>query len=90
MRALRARVHGVVQGVGFRWFVLREARDLDLRGYARNRPDGTVEVVAVGETAALDRLLESLNAGPRAARVDSVESEALTPPPQYDTFDITG
>jgi acylphosphatase len=89
-RALCARVRGIVQGVGFRWFVLHEARALDLRGYARNRPDGSVEVVAVGEEAALERLVERLREGPRAARVESVQCENLTPVPQYDAFDIAG
>lgn len=87
---MRARVRGVVQGVGFRWFVLHEARRLDLRGYARNCPDGSVEVVAVGEATALDRLRQSLNRGPRAARVNSVECDTPMPPPQYDSFEITG
>jgi acylphosphatase len=89
-RALCAHVRGIVQGVGFRWFVLHEARALDLRGYARNRPDGSVEVVAVGEEAALERLVERLREGPRAARVESVQCENLTPVPQYDAFDIAG
>ena len=82
-------VSGVVQGVGFRWFVARHARSLGLRGYARNLPDGRVEVVADGEdAAALGRLEERLRAGPAHARVEEVEREdriaADLPPGSFD------
>ena len=57
-------VSGVVQGVGFRWFVARHARALGLGGYAQNLPDGRVEVVASGgEPTALTRLEELLRCG---------------------------
>ena len=82
-------VAGVVQGVGFRWFVARHARALGLTGYARNLPDGRVEVVAAGpEEAALARLEERLRAGPAHARVEAVEREdqigAAVPPGSFD------
>ena len=78
MDAVRYIVRGRVQGVGFRWFVMREAARLDLAGYVRNRPDGTVEVVAQGAVAALASLESALRHGPPAARVDGVDKSNLS------------
>lgn len=75
-------VRGRVQGVGFRWFVQREASELDLHGWVRNTEDGDVEIVASGTPEDLADLRTSLRKGPRGARVDNViehyldESEA--------------
>ena len=82
-------VSGIVQGVGFRWFVARHARALGLAGYARNLPDGRVEVVAAGDdAAAIARLEERLRAGPAHARVEAVERDDQTttavPPGSFD------
>ena len=66
-------VRGRVQGVGFRWFVGREAQRLGLGGFALNRPDGTVEVVSQGSEEALDAMERTLTRGPPMARVDAVE-----------------
>jgi acylphosphatase len=63
-------VQGRVQGVGFRWFVHREASELDLRGWVRNTEDGEVEVVASGSQADLAELRATLRRGPRGSRVD--------------------
>jgi acylphosphatase len=71
-------VRGEVQGVGFRWFVLREATRLELTGYVRNLRDGTVEVVALGTVPALTSLEEALGKGPPSARVHGVEKEDLS------------
>jgi acylphosphatase len=69
-------VSGEVQGVGFRWFVARHARALGLGGYARNLPDGRVEVLASGAgPEALSRLEDLLRAGPAHARVERLERE---------------
>jgi acylphosphatase len=65
-------IRGRVQGVGFRWFVHREAQELDLRGWVRNTEDGEVEVVAAGSLQDLGELRTSLRRGPRGARVDQV------------------
>ena len=70
-------IQGRVQGVGFRWFVQREASELELRGWVRNTEDGDVEVVAAGEAADLDELRASLKSGPRGSRVDRVVEHAL-------------
>ncbi len=74
MKRLEAWVRGRVQGVGYRAFVERVALELGLAGYAKNLPDGRVEVVAEGEEEALNLLLEKLKAGPRLARVEGVEA----------------
>jgi acylphosphatase len=66
-------VAGRVQGVGFRWFVLRRAEELDLAGWVSNLADGRVEVVASGTAPARDRLDELLRHGPRLSKVDHVE-----------------
>ena len=62
-----------MQGVGFRYFVLRRARALGLVGWVRNEPDGTVAVEADGPREALERLLADLRVGPAGARVKDVE-----------------
>jgi len=83
-------VRGRVQGVGFRWFVQREAEALDLSGWVRNTPDGAVEVLASGSEQQLAALAAKLKQGPRAARVDSVEESAAQAPPNLRSFHIEG
>jgi acylphosphatase len=73
MHRLHAVVHGRVQGVGFRYFVMREARALGLSGWVRNQDDGSVEVEAEGRRDPLDALVERLRRGPPGARVAGVE-----------------
>ena len=74
MQRLSARVRGRVQGVGFRAFVVREARRLGLAGLVRNCEDGTVEVAAEGPQDRLEALAAALRRGPAGARVDAVET----------------
>ena len=64
-------VRGRVQGVGFRYFVLKRARERGLKGQVRNRPDGAVEAEAEGARAALESWLEQLRQGPTGARVEA-------------------
>lgn len=78
MSAVRFVVSGRVQGVGFRWFVMREATRLDLAGFVRNLPDGSVEVVAQGGAAALTSLESVLAQGPPAARVSHVDKSHIS------------
>jgi acylphosphatase len=72
-QAVRLVVHGVVQGVGFRWFVARSAEGLGVRGWVSNLADGSVEVVAAADDARLTQLEQRVRAGPRLARVERVE-----------------
>jgi acylphosphatase len=69
-------VSGLVQGVGFRWFVARHARSLGLTGFARNLPDGRVEVVVNGTDETLTALERLLRQGPANAQVERVERSA--------------
>jgi len=73
IEARRYVVRGRVQGVGFRWFVEREAHILGIAGWVRNNHDGSVEVLAQGTRDQLSGLHSRLREGPRAARVDAVE-----------------
>lgn len=70
-------IQGRVQGVGFRWFVHREARELALRGWVRNTEEGHVEIVAAGEPEDLAELRTSLRQGPRGSRVDRIIEHTL-------------
>ena len=70
---LRVRAQGVVQGVGFRYFVRREALRLGLSGWVANRSDGSVEACAEGPANALERLAEALSVGPPGASVTDLE-----------------
>jgi len=84
-------VRGMVQGVGFRMFVVRVATRLELRGTVRNIPDGSVEVLAAGQLPELDLLEQQLGKGPPASRVDGVERiEDGTPVESLpDNFTVT-
>lgn len=74
MIATRLEIFGVVQGVGFRAFVSHSARGRSLRGWVRNRRDGSVEALLIGEPDAVAAVIEKCRHGPRMARVDRVES----------------
>jgi acylphosphatase len=74
MYQLTARVHGQVQGVGFRAFSYRTAQRLRLTGYVKNLPDGTVELVVEGSEFSLQEFLEAVERGPDYAHVTHVES----------------
>ena len=89
-QARRFVVRGRVQGVGFRWFVEREAHMLGIAGTVRNNHDGSVEVLAMGSREQLMGLRSRLQEGPRAARVDDVEEFEARPIPGLDTFRIEG
>lgn len=87
-KRVKLRISGIVQGVGFRAFVWRNARSLGLKGYVRNVPDGTVEVVAEGEESTLRKLVELCRRGPMLARVDSVVEEWSEPTGEFTSFSI--
>lgn len=75
MSARRLRIHGRVQGVFFRGWAVDAARALGLRGWVRNRRDGTVEMIVAGEEEPVRLMIERCRQGPSAARVDRVEIE---------------
>jgi acylphosphatase len=72
-RTVRVRLEGRVQGVGFRYWTERTARDLELDGWVRNRRDGGVEAVFSGAPAAVAEMLKRCRHGPASARVDYVK-----------------
>jgi len=86
MESIHLEVHGRVQGVGFRWYIVEKAQELGLAGWVRNRPDGRVELAAAGSPDALQRLEQAVRAGPRGARVETlktlaaVDAESLAKP----------
>src|SRR5947209_13366760 len=90
LQARRFIVRGRVQGVGFRWFVEREAHILAVAGWVRNNHDGSVEVLAQGTRNQLAGLHSRLREGPRAARVDSVEVSDAAPVAGLSLFRIEG
>lgn len=77
LRKVRVIVSGIVQGVGFRYFTRQEATRLHLSGRATNLHDGTVEVIAYGDSRLVSLLIEWLKQGPRSARVDALQVEEL-------------
>jgi len=83
-------VRGRVQGVGFRWFVEREAHILQVSGWVRNNHDGSVEVLAMGTREQLAGLRSRLQEGPRAARVDNVEESEADLVAGLHSFQVRG
>ena len=72
MRSARLRITGRVQGVGYRAWALQRASRLGLRGWVRNRSDGSVEALVIGEDDAVARMIEACREGPFGARVSDV------------------
>ena len=79
-----------MQGVGFRWFVEREAQTLGIAGWVRNRSDGTVEILAQGTREQLFSLRSKLQQGPRASRVDDVDEVESAVQHDMKSFRIEG
>src|SRR5580704_11910516 len=90
VEARRFVVRGRVQGVGFRWFVEREAHILGIAGWVRNNADGSVEIMAQGTRDQLSGLRSRLREGPRAARVDGVEESEARMGSAVNSFRIEG
>ena len=82
-------VTGVVQGVGFRFFVMRIAENLGVTGRVRNRFDGSVEVEAEGTRSALEALIREMRIGPRMASVRGINVEWVPYEGKFKTFDLT-
>ena len=78
----------MVQGVAFRYYTREKARSLDLTGFVRNQPDGTVELVAEGDEDAIEMLRVWLDHGPATARVDRVDLTWQNPTGSASSFEI--
>lgn len=87
LAAVHLRIRGRVQGVGYRWATVEQARALGLTGWVRNRIDGSVEAVAQGPQQDLDRLVAWCRRGPTQARVDTVDCAACAPDAALRGFD---
>lgn len=85
---LHATVHGRVQGVSFRYFVLECANRLGLSGWVRNRYDGTVEVLAEGNQGQLETLIQDLHRGSSASNVSSVDHQWDDATGEFNSFRI--
>ena len=82
------RIHGKVQGVGYRFFATRVARRMGLKGWVQNMRDGSVEVLVEGEKQAIDDWIEELREGPRFAEVTRIEQESKEFSGKLPDFDV--
>ena len=82
-------VVGHVQGVGFRYYTFKRAREIGVTGYVKNLPDGTVEIEAEGDRNLLEDLIEQVKIGPRAAVVNDVHVSWETYTGEYEKFQVT-
>jgi acylphosphatase len=83
MSAKRLIISGLVQGIGYRDWMVEKATALGLSGWVRNRLDGSVEALVAGDTAAVEELLRLCRRGPRMAQVVSIAEELADPPAQF-------
>ena len=83
-------IRGRVQGVGFRYFAKNRAEELDLKGWVRNLPDQTVEILAIGPVPALEQFMQRLKTGPIGSRVESTDFNWLEEPEELTGFEIRG
>jgi acylphosphatase len=86
---LEAKIHGRVQGVGFRYFTQREAQKLGLSGWVRNLRSGQVEIAAEGSKDDLQSLLDAVGDGPPMARVERVDEKWKDPKGEKGSFEVT-
>ncbi|WP_300669042.1 acylphosphatase [Desulfoluna sp.] len=90
MKRVRLRISGGVQGVAFRYHTVDAAQRFGVTGWVRNVPDGTVEVLAEGETAAVDEFAFWCRMGPRMARVEDVKVKVEAYGNSFDGFEVWG
>jgi len=82
------RIHGKVQGVGYRFFATRVARRLGLKGWIQNNRDGSVEAAVEGEKSSIDEWIEELKEGPRYAEVTKIDQETKDFSGKLPDFDV--
>ncbi len=87
MRALII-VRGIVQGVGYRFFTVKKAREYQIRGYVRNIPDGTVEVMAEGDKGMLQDFIKQLRIGPVSAQITGMDVQWFDDEMGFEDFNI--
>lgn len=80
-------ISGYVQGIGFRQFVKSKAKNLNIKGWVKNLPDGGVEAMFVGERSNIEKMIEFCRKGPFLAEVKGVEIKEL-PDQKFESFDI--
>lgn len=88
MKRAHITVYGYVHGVSFRAYVQKEALRLDLNGWARNTPEGNVEIVAEGDEQSLKELVQWCHKGPQRARVEKVDVAYSHPSHEFSAFEI--
>jgi acylphosphatase len=88
MKQLNIRITGRVQGIGYRHFAVRSAREFDIRGSVRNMPDGSVQVIALGEEDNLAGFIEKLRKGPTFSLVRDLQIEELATTKDYEDFHV--
>ena len=82
------RIHGKVQGVGYRFYATRVARRMGLKGWIQNNRDGSVEALVVGEKQAIDDWVEEIREGPRYSEVTKIDSESREFTGKLPDFDV--
>jgi acylphosphatase len=82
------RIHGKVQGVGYRFFATRVARRLGLKGWIQNNRDGTVEAAVEGEKGSIEEWIEEIREGPRYAEVTKIDSDVKEFSGRLSDFDV--
>jgi acylphosphatase len=82
------RIHGKVQGVGYRFYATRVARRLGLKGWIQNLRDGSVEALVEGEPQAIDEWIDDVREGPRYAEVTKIDQEVRENPGKLGDFDV--
>jgi acylphosphatase len=87
-KAVKIIVSGLVQGVGFRYFIYRQAKSLGLTGYARNLANGQVEIVTSGQKGLIDELIKAARVGPSYASVSDVQLEEIELEKSFKDFGI--
>lgn len=88
MKRLHCIISGIVQGVGFRFFVFRTASELELNGWVKNLFDERVELIVEGEEKKLKQFLEKIKKGPLFGRVESVEEKWQKATQEFNSFEI--
>ena len=82
------RVKGIVQGVGYRSWIARKAKALNLHGFVRNEPDGSVYIIVEGERDSIEKLIKLCWEGPTLAKVNSVEVEWEEYKGEFKDFEV--